>query len=60
MRSRKVFSITTGWIGVSVMVGIRQLWLMGLCMHDPHIMGSIETNDSYLDEKLDFFKQFSL
>ncbi|WP_301993901.1 phosphotransferase [Brevibacillus laterosporus] len=44
---------------VSVMVGIRQLWLMGLCMHDPHIVGSIETNDSYLDEKLDFFKQFS-
>lgn len=45
---------------VSVMVGIRHLWLMGLCMHDPHITGSIETNDGYLDEKLDFFKQFSL
>lgn len=45
---------------VSVMVGIRQLWLMGLCMHDPHIVGSIETNDGYLDEKLDFFKSFTL
>lgn len=44
---------------VSLMTGIRQFWLMGLCMHDPHIMGSLESNDSFVNEKMEFFKKYA-
>ncbi|SMF80052.1 Ser/Thr protein kinase RdoA involved in Cpx stress response, MazF antagonist [Paenibacillus uliginis N3/975] len=42
---------------VPIFVGIRQLWLMGLCLSDPHITGSIDYGDEFIDEKLDYFKQ---
>lgn len=42
----------------SLMTGIRQLWLMGLCMHDPHIMGSIDSDDAFVSEKMEFFKKY--
>ncbi|WP_429842618.1 hypothetical protein [Brevibacillus sp. FIR094] len=40
------------------MTGIRQLWLMGLCMHDPHIMGSSDSDDAFVSEKMEFFKKY--
>ncbi|WGV61248.1 homoserine kinase [Brevibacillus brevis] len=43
---------------VSLMTGIRQLWLMGLCMHDPHIMGSSDSDDAFVSEKMEFFKKY--
>lgn len=43
---------------VSLMTGIRQLWLMGLCMHDPHIMGSSDSDDAFVNEKMEFFKKY--
>ncbi|MBE9917768.1 homoserine kinase [Paenibacillus donghaensis] len=45
---------------VPVFVAIRQLWLFGLCMMDPHIMGSIDSGDDFIDEKLDYFKSLSI
>ncbi|MCM3145989.1 hypothetical protein M3630_27350 [Brevibacillus sp. MER 51] len=43
---------------VSLMTVIRQLWLMGLCMHDPHIMGSSDSDDAFVSEKMEFFKKY--
>lgn len=42
---------------IPVFVGIRQLWLMGLCLKDPHINGSIDYGDDFIDEKLRYFKE---
>ncbi|MDX8364693.1 phosphotransferase [Cytobacillus sp. IB215665] len=45
---------------IPVFVGIRQLWLMGLCLHDLHIVGSIDTGDGYINKKLEYFRGFSI
>lgn len=42
---------------VPFFVGIRQLWLMGLCLKDPHINGAIDFGDDFIDDKLAYFKQ---
>lgn len=42
---------------VPIFVGIRQLWLMGLCLKDPHIHGAIDFGDDFIDDKLAYFKQ---
>jgi hypothetical protein len=41
---------------VPMFVAIRQLWLFGLCLKDPHIMGSIDFGDDFIDEKMGYFK----
>ncbi|WIV21101.1 phosphotransferase [Paenibacillus polygoni] len=45
---------------VPMFVGIRQLWLMGLCLGDSHIHGSIDFDDDFISEKLDFFKNLQV
>ncbi|WP_438350714.1 phosphotransferase [Paenibacillus sp. FA6] len=45
---------------IPVFVGIRQLWLMGLCLKDPHINGSIDYDDDFIDEKLIYFKNLKV
>lgn len=42
---------------VPIFVGIRQLWLMGLCLKDPHINGSVDYDDAFIDDKLAYFKR---
>lgn len=44
-------------MAVPIFVGIRQLWLMGLCLSDPHIAGILDYGDEFIDDKLDYFKQ---
>ncbi|MCJ8010825.1 homoserine kinase [Paenibacillus sp. KQZ6P-2] len=41
---------------VPVFVAVRQLWLFGLCLKDPHINGSIDYGDDFIDEKMHFFR----
>lgn len=45
---------------VPVFVAIRQLWLFGLCLKDPHINGSIDYGDDFIDDKLHFFRNLSI
>ncbi|NMO97686.1 hypothetical protein [Paenibacillus lemnae] len=40
---------------VPLFVGVRQVWLMGLCFKDAHIHGSIDFGDDFIDDKLHFF-----
>lgn len=44
---------------VPVFVAARQLWLMGLCLHDLHIVGSIDSGDDFIDEKMEYFNSLS-
>ncbi|KKO51756.1 phosphotransferase [Paenibacillus sp. DMB20] len=45
---------------VPIFVGIRQLWLMGLCLMDPHIVGGIDYGDDFIDEKLSYFNNLEV
>lgn len=45
---------------VPIFVGIRQLWLMGLCLGESHIHGSIDFGDDFIDDKLAFFKNLQV
>lgn len=45
---------------VPIFVGIRQLWLMGLCLRDSHIHGSIDFGDDFINDKLNFFKHLQI
>ncbi|NEZ41709.1 phosphotransferase [Paenibacillus alvei] len=40
---------------VPLFVAARQLWLMALCLHDLQIVGSIDSGDDFIDEKMDYF-----
>ncbi|MDT8975885.1 hypothetical protein RQP50_06475 [Paenibacillus sp. chi10] len=45
---------------VPVFVAARQLWLMGLCLHDLHIVGSIDSGDDFIDEEMEYFNSLSV
>lgn len=42
---------------VPLFVGVRQFWLMGLCLRDPHIYGGIDFGDEFIDSKMLYFRQ---
>ena len=48
------------WKSVPLFVGVRQLWLMGLCLRDPSIVGSIDFGDDFITDKLSYFKSLQV
>jgi Ser/Thr protein kinase RdoA (MazF antagonist) len=45
---------------VPIFVGIRQLWLMSLCLKDPSINGIIDYGDDFINDKLSYFKNLQV